>query len=271
MNWLTIAVLLLFVILTIVGGARGFLKIGLSLGSIVISAVLMVMVSPYVSRIIMDKTPVYGLVQDAFIENFLPDVSPEELVKIDLTGTPLEGYTVKDIEDMSRIDWERTGFTPRDLVDLVGEIPEEVQTEKIKNSILPEIIKKHILENNTPEVYEDLGEKSFPGYVSAYIARMIVTLISFAVTFIIVCIMMKALSAIVEIIDIIPVIGWLNHVAGALSGFIMALLIIWLIFIGITILSTLNVGAGTLNMIQTSPLLSMLYENNIILNRLLKF
>ena len=271
MNLLTIAVLLLFIILAIVGGARGFLKIGLSLGSIIISAILMVVVSPYVSKVIMDKTPVYGLVQDAFIENFLPDVSAEELVKTDLTGTPLEGYSAEDIEAMTRIDWERTGFTPRDLVDLVGEIPEEIQKEKIKNSILPEVIKRHILENNVPEIYEELGETSFPGYVSAYIARMMVTLISFAVTFIIVCILMKALSAIVEIIDIIPVIGWLNHVAGVLAGLLMALLIVWLVFIGITIISTFNVGGGMLEMIQTSPMLRILYENNIILKKLLMF
>ena len=271
MNWLTIAVILLFIILAVVGGARGFLKIGLSLGSIVISAVLMIILSPYVSGFIMDKTPVYGLIQDAFIENFIPDISPEALAATDLTGTPIEGYTEVDIEAMTSVDWKKTGMKPRDIIALIGEIPEEAQKEKIENSRLPENIKRHIINNNVPEIYEELGVTSFPEYVSAYIARMIVTLISFAFTFIIVCILMKALSAVVEIIDIIPVIGWLNHMAGVLAGLIMALLIVWLLFIAITVLATLNVGGGMLQMIQSSPILKILYENNIILKTLLMF
>lgn len=271
MNWLTIAVLLLFIILAVVGGVRGALKIGLSLGSIVISAILMVMVCPYVSSFIMEKTPVYALIKDSFIENFMPDISAEDLSKVDLTGTPIEGYTLKDIEAMNKFDWKRTGMTPGDLLNLIGEIPEEIQEDKIEKSILPEFIKEDILKNNIPKRYEELGVDNFPGYVAAYIARMIVTLLSFAVTFIIVCIMMKAFSAIIEVIDIIPVIGWLNHFLGVLAGLLMALIIVWLLYIGITILSTLNVGGGMLEMIQTSPILRILYENNIILKKLLTF
>ena len=246
MNWLLMVIVALFVLLAIIGGIKGFLKIGLSLGSIIISALLMVMVSPYVSGVIINKTPVYSMIQDAFIENFIPDVSAEELAKTDLTGTPLEGYTVRDIEGMSKLDWQKLGLSSRELIRLIGEIPEDVQREKIENSILPDVIKKHILENNVPEVYAKLGVTSFPGYVSAYVARVMVTLISFALTFVFVCIIMKALSAFVEIIDILPVIGWLNHMAGIAAGIFMALLIVWLVFIGITVLSTFGVGGGTL-------------------------
>ena len=271
MNWLLIAVLLLFIILAIIGGVKGFLKIGLSLGSIIISAILMVMVSPYVTSLIMDKTPVYGMIKDAFIENFIPEVSAEELAKLDLTGTPLEGYTFKDLDGMTKLDFEKTGMTTQMLINLIGEIPKEIQKEKIEKSILPETIKKNIMEKNVPETYEKWGVKSFPEYVAAYVSRMIVTLISFAITFVIVCILMKALSAIVEVIDIIPVIGWLNHVTGIFAGLFMALLIVWLIFIGITVLATLNAGGGLLAMIQASPFLTMLYEKNIILQKLLMF
>lgn len=271
MNWLLIAVLLLFIILAIVGGIKGFLKIGLSLGSIIISVILMIVLNPYVSSFIMTKTPVYGMIKDAFVENFVPEISAEELIKLDLTGTPLEGYTVNDIEGMSKIDFEKIGLTSQALIDLIGEIPEEAQVDRINNSILPETIKEHILESNVPEVYERLEVKSFPEYVAAYIARMIVKLISFAVTFILVCILMKALSAIIAVIDIIPVIGWLNHVAGVIAGLVMALFIVWLVFIGITILTTLNTGTGLLEMIASSPLLRFMYENNIILKKLLMF
>ena len=269
MNWLLMVIVALFVLLAIIGGIKGFLKIGLSLGSIIISALLMVMVSPYVSGVIINKTPVYSMIQDAFIENFIPDVSAEELAKTDLTGTPLEGYTVRDIEGMSKLDWQKLGLSSRELIRLIGEIPEDVQREKIENSILPDVIKKHILENNVPEVYAKLGVTSFPGYVSAYVARVMVALISFALTFVFVCIIMKALSAFVEIIDILPVIGWLNHMAGIVAGIFMALLIVWLVFIGITVLSTFGVGGGTLGMIKASPFLQILYENNIILKKLM--
>ena len=271
MNWLLIVVLLIFIITAVVGAARGFLKIGLSLGSVVISILLMVMLNPYVTKFIADKTPVYAMIEGAFIERFIPEVSAEELIKTDLTGTPLEGYEVGDIEAMDALDWEQLGISHEQMIKLIGEIPEEVQKEKIEKSILPRIIKNHIAKNNTQEMYEELGVTSFPGYVARYIARMIVTLISFIITFIVVCIIMKALSAVVEIIDIVPGIGWLNHLAGCVAGIIMALLIVWIIFMAITIYSSINNGSVLMDMIKSSSFLRVIYENNIILKELLRF
>ena len=271
MNWLLIAVILIFLITAVVGAARGFLKIGLSLGSVVISILLMMLLNPYVTKLIAEKTPIYTMIEGAFVERFIPEVSAEELVKTDLTGTPLEGYEVRDIEAMDTLDWERLGISHSQMIKLIGEIPEEVQKDKIEKSFLPRIIKNHIVNNNTQEMYDKLGVTSFPGYVARYIARMIVTLISFIITFIIVCIIMKALSAVVEIIDIVPGIGWLNHLAGGVAGIVMALLIIWIIFMGITIYNSMNSGSGLMDMIRSSAFLRMLYENNIILKELLRF
>ena len=271
MNWLLIAVILLILITTISGAIRGFLKIGLSLGSMIISIVLMLMLNPYVSGFIAEKTPVFGMIEEAFVENFIPNISAEELAAADLSGTPLAGYEAGDIEALNALDWERLGISAKQMIEIIGEIPEEIQREKVENSVLPRIIKNHILNNNNEDRYAELGATSFPGYVAAYIARMIVTLISFLITFVLVVIIMKALSAVVEIIDIIPGIGWLNHMAGALAGFFMSILIVWIIFMAITIYNSINGGTELMTMIKSSGFLSMIYENNILLKNLLRF
>lgn len=78
-------------------------------------------------------------------------------------------------------------------------------------------MKNRLLENNNSTIYQELGVKSFPEYAASYIARMILKVVAFLVTFILVWILVRALMAAVDLIGELPILGFFNHLGGALS------------------------------------------------------
>ena len=62
-NWLLIIVATIFIICIVVGYIKGFLKLGVSLLSTVVTLVLVLFLSPYVADVLVKYTPV-----DAFIQ-----------------------------------------------------------------------------------------------------------------------------------------------------------------------------------------------------------
>lgn len=270
-NWLLIIVGVIFLISMVVGYVRGFFRMGLSLLSTVLTIVLMIVLNPYVAQALTKYTPIDNMIEARCIEAFMPEITSEELAKIDLSGTPLAGLSKADLEDLSHLDWERLGITTKDVLGLIGEIPKDVQIKQIEDSGLPTFMKNIILENNNTEIYNELNVSSFPEYVASYISRMIIKIISFLVTFLLVIIIVKALMVAVDIIGELPVVGLLNRFVGALAGVFVALLIVWLGFLVLALTYDTTVGKACFEMIESSQILTFLYEKNILLQKLLKF
>lgn len=270
-NWLLIIVGVLFLVCMIVGFVRGFFKIGLSLLSTVLTIVLMIILNPYVAQALTKYTPIDDMIETKCIEAFMPQISTEELAKIDLSGTPLAGLNEDQLADLDKLDLDRLGITAKDILKVIGEIPKEVQIQQIEDSTLPTFMKDIILENNNTEIYNELSVSSFPEYVASYISRMVIKIISFLVTFLLVVIIVKALMVAVDIIGELPVVGPLNHFGGALLGIVVALMFVWLGFLILTVLYSTAVGKTCFEMIESSQVLTFLYDKNILLQKLLKF
>lgn len=270
-NWLLIIVGVIFLISIVVGYVRGFFRIGLSLLSAVLTIVLMIVLNPYVAQALTKYTPIDQMIETKCIEAFMPEVSTEELAKVDLSSTPLAGLNEDDLKNLNSLDWDRLGITAKDILKVIGEIPKEVQIKQIEDSSLPTFMKNIILENNNTEIYSELEVSTFPEYVASYISRMVIKLISFLVTFLLAIIIVKALMVAVDIIGELPVVGLLNHFAGALAGIFVALLIVWLGFLILTLVYSTAVGKACFEMIESSQILTFLYEKNILLQKLLKF
>ena len=90
-NRLLILVGIIFLICVVFGYVWGFLKFGLSLFSTVITLVLVSFLSPYVSDALTKYTPIDELIEKKCIETFMPEIPVEDLLKADLSGTPLAG------------------------------------------------------------------------------------------------------------------------------------------------------------------------------------
>lgn len=189
----------------------------------------------------------------------------------DLSGTSLGELNQDQLADINNLDWNQLGINIQDILNIIGEIPKEVQIQEIENAALPEFLKNRLLENNNSTIYQELGVKSFPEYAASYIARMILKVVAFLVTFILVWILVRALMAAVDLIGELPILGFFNHLGGAVVGAAAALVIVWLLFLIITLLYNNAIGQSCFEMIEKSSILTFLYDNNILITKLLSF
>lgn len=191
-NWLLIIVGTIFLICIAFGYVRGFLKLGLSLLSTILTLVLVLFLSPHVTRALKEYTPVDDFLESKVTEKFMPEITSEQLQSIDLTGTPLENLTAEDISKLNEMDWDVLGITADDILSVIGDIPKDVQINLIEEAPLPRFLKDQLIENNNSTIYGELGVKSFPRYVAAYASHLVLNLLSFLVTFLLAIILVKA-------------------------------------------------------------------------------
>lgn len=180
----------------------------------------------------------------------MPEISADDLSKMNLSGTPLENLTPEQIESLGETGWSKYGLSAEDILSVIGEIPRDEQIKIIENSPVPEFLKNMLLENNNSTIYRELDVTSFPSYVASYISRLVLKVASFLVTFLLAIIIVKALMVAVNIIGELPVLGFVNHLAGGILGLLAALLIVWLIFLGLTLLYSTSVGHTCFGMIE---------------------
>ena len=152
-NWLLIIVATIFIICIVVGYVRGFLKLGISLLSTVLTLVLVSILSPYVADVLENYTPVDDYIEAQIVEAFMPEITEEQLSQIDLSGTPLAGLSEEDLENLNNLDWDMLGITADDILNLIGEIPKDTQIQEIENAPIPQFLKDQLIENNNSTIY----------------------------------------------------------------------------------------------------------------------
>ena len=270
-NWLLIIVAVIFIICIVVGYVRGFLKLGISLLSTILTLVLVLFLSPFVADALEKYTPVDDYIENGIVEAFIPEITEEDLSKADLSGTPLEDLSAEQLSSLNELDWDLLGITSDDIMNLLGEIPKDVQIQEIEDAPLPQFLKDELIENNNSTIYGELGVDSFPRYVAAYISRLVLNLLSFLVTFLLAIIIVKALMFAVNIIGELPVLGVVNHIAGGVLGLVLALVIVWIGFLVMTLVYTTQAGQACFEMVEQSAILRFLYETNPLMLRLLGF
>ena len=235
MNKLLLVVGAIFLISIIVGYVRGFLKIALSLAITIASIFLVMAISPHISGWLQESTAI--------------------------------GETVKNkLEGMIQLP---EGVTQETLSSV--EIPREQQISLIEGAGLPSMIQDMLLENNNGEAYAALGVTSFADYIGAYITKLIADIIAFLVAWIVVTIIARILMGVIGIIGKIPVIGGVNKIAGAIVGAGIGLIIVWILFVLVTLLYNTTVGQACMTDIAASQILTKLYDGNALMKFITKF
>lgn len=234
MNTLLLVVGIIFLVSVLVGYKKGLLKILASLVATLVCIILVMMISPSVSKWIQESTSLRETVQNKCVEILAPDGATKEEV-------------------------------------LQADVSKDNQITMIEGAELPEIFRQMLLENNNSEVYAALGVQTFGEYIGAYIAKVIADVIAFLVTFVAVFIIVRVLIGMLGFIDKLPLIGGVNHLIGGVIGAGMGILIIWILFIIITLLYNTSLGAACLTNIADSTILTKLYEGNLLMNYITKF
>lgn len=298
MNWVLIAVGSIFLISVIVGIYRGAIKITVSLAATLLTFVLVYFLTPYVADGITSFTPIGGMIEKQVVKAMASHASAASNEQMEVAGinagsvrsalsaagiTEEElnalGITIEDITEgrVTGDDLAQFGISGDLLkgLNISGEkivesmdgveIPRDIQIAAIQNADMPDVFKNLLLVNNNEEIYQRLGADGFVSYVAKYLTRLIINLIAFMLTLLVVTVILRAIIFALDIISNLPVLGFVNRLAGGVLGAVGALIIVWILFLIITMLYTTSIGKDIFEMIQEEPILSMIYENNPVL------
>jgi len=291
MNWFLIMVGIIFLIGLIVGIVRGGVRIAVSLAATIVTLILVFVLTPYVSKAIYSLTPLDDMIESTVLNKFSSVVTTSGLSDMDedslnallaeygISEKALEaaGITVDDILS-GNVDSELlekygipsgilSGKTAEEAKEALenADIPRQLQMTAIQNADIPSLFKSLLSDNNNSEVYENLGVTSFVNYVAAYLAKIIIDIIAFLVTFVFITIILRAVIFALDIVTQLPVLGMINRLAGAAAGVLLALIVVDVIFIVITLLYTTGFGQSIYALIESNSFLSFLYNHNIIM------
>lgn len=230
-NLLLIIVLTFLAICTWNGYRKGFIKIALSMVALAATILIVVNISPHVTKYLKEKTNVYSNIErktSGFVRDTLGEFGDEITVKTQ-------------------------------------------QILAIDQLYLPSVIRKALTENNNSEIYQLLGVSTFEQYVSSYLACMILNAISFVGSFIVVGFAVQIVIFAADLIGRLPVIKGANKLLGLAFGLAEGIIILWILCLGVTAFGGTKLGQGILAMVHDSVILSFIYNNNLLLNWLTDF
>ena len=305
MNWVIIATGLIFLICVVVGLYRGAVKIAVSLAATIVTFILVFFLTPYVSQGIMAVTPLDEMIVSQAEQSIMGMASSV------LQGDEGEGGSGLTVENVRRVlesagiteaQLNAAGITVEDIVNgnvtsdelaqygissslldgLQGsseaesiledvEIPRDTQIAAIEGADIPGVFKALLLNNNNSETYDELGVDNFIQYISAYATRLIINILSFILTFVVITVVMRAVIFALDIVANLPVLGFFNRLGGALLGAAGGLIIVWILFMLITMLYTTSFGREAYDVIQGNDILRVIYEYNPVLKMAVSF
>ena len=298
MDWVLLTIGAIFLICFIMGIYRGAIRIAVSLATTLLTLVIVFFATPYVAKLLAEKTPLDDMIQEKVVSTMAGaatsqvtgeegnGLSEEGVRKVlNAAGVSEEklkeyGITIEDIVNgnVSSDDLSKYGISSS-LLDGLHEggksavedavenadIPRDMQVQAIEMADLPDIFKNLLSTNNNNEIYEELGVETFAQYVGTYLAKLIINIVAFLGTFIIVTIILRAIIFALDIVTELPVLGFINRLAGGAVGIIGALIIVWILFIIVTLLYTTSFGKEIYQTIQGNDITKMIYENNPIM------
>ncbi len=135
---------------------------------------------------------------------------------------------------------------------------------------IPSGLKQSLLENNNYEVYEILGVNSLNEYIQAFLTNMVINAMAILITFLVVILLIKLAAVLMDIVDKLPVLHALNHALGLIFGLLNGVIYVFIFCLVLTLLGAFEPMAPLYPAISGSLLTNLFYNNNILLESLLK-
>ena len=141
----------------------------------------------------------------------------------------------------------------------------ESQENAIENMNLPGLLTSGLTQHNTAEVYQYLSVSTFSDYIAQYLARMAVNGISFLISFILATLLIRSITWMLDLVARLPVIKGANKIAGAAFAAAKYILILWIVFLVLTVLCNTEIGETCLKAVKQDTVLSWLYDQDILI------
>lgn len=154
-------------------------------------------------------------------------------------------------------------------VDLVINLPdaEEAGTstdEFIDGLSLPESIKDAMKNNEAVSEYAGEQLEQLEAFICEMLTGIIINAIGFIITFLVAAVGMTVLCFVLDMFSRLPVLHQINTMAGVAAGALEGLVIVWIFFVVITMAGSTEFGQEALVQISENPLLSFLYDSNLL-------
>ena len=187
-----------------------------------------------------------------------------------LSDEQLEQYKEQYIQQYFGSDTTDSGGSENSGAFLLGNLTRIEQTELIENLPLPEFLQDILLDYNNEEGYQGLGVSTFQDYLVGFIATGILNVAAFLVSVLIVHLLLWLSISALSILTNLPVIRVVNRVAGLALGLLQALLVLWLAFLILSLVSGTGIGMQLMKMVESSNWLNWLYQSNLFLEIVLR-
>lgn len=235
-NWLLIVVGIIFLISFIWGMSQGVLRIAVSLFATVVTIVLVTVLVPTACDFVEEKTSIGATVSSVIVSAITPSDNTD-------TGSadPEEG---------------------------TKELSQQEQVNAVEGSPFPVFVKKNLLENNNSEIYSRLGVNTFYDYVGSYVGNLIIRIVVFLLVYAVLRVFIRIIMNMIDVISELPVLRGVNRLTGGIVGLGIGLVSVWIFFLVITIIYATAFGQECFRQIEGNAVLSMLYQNDVILHML---
>lgn len=141
----------------------------------------------------------------------------------------------------------------------------ESQSAFINEMNLPDLLSNGLVQNNNSDIYEYLAVTTFSDYIAQYLARMAVNGISFLISLLMSTILVRSVTWMLNLVSRLPVISGMNKIAGAFLGAAKFVIVIWILFLALTVICNTEAGAAALQIIKKDYILSCLYDQDILI------
>lgn len=305
-NILEIAVAAVILLFAAAGYRKGFVKKLAAMVSLLVSVVLVSALLPWITAFLKENTPVYTMIEEQCLtvmekqigealfsgaEKSTGESSQAEIYRnmgreemkalieangydgslLDaLSDEQLEQYKEQYIQQYFGSDTTDSGGSENSGAFLLGNLTRIEQTELIENLPLPEFLQDILLDYNNEEGYQGLGVSTFQDYLVGFIATGILNVAAFLVSVLIVHLLLWLSISALSILTNLPVIRVVNRVAGLALGLLQALLVLWLAFLILSLVSGTGIGMQLMKMVESSNWLNWLYQSNLFLEIVLR-
>lgn len=305
-NILEIAVAAVILLFAAAGYRKGFVKKLAAMVSLLVSVVLVSALLPWITAFLKENTPVYTMIEEqcrtvmekqigealfSGAEKSTGESSQAEIYRnmgreemkalieangydgslLDaLSDEQLEQYKEQYIQQYFGSDTTDSGGSENSGAFFLGNLTRIEQTELIENLPLPEFLQDILLDYNNEEGYQGLGVSTFQDYLVGFIATGILNVAAFLVSVLIVHLLLWLSISALSILTNLPVIRVVNRVAGLALGLLQALLVLWLAFLILSLVSGTGIGMQLMKMVESSKWLNWLYQSNLFLEIVLR-
>ena len=140
---------------------------------------------------------------------------------------------------------------------------ENMQEELMQKMGLPETFSK------TLKIGDEFTENAVAPFAEST-AHFIINGLSFVITFVLLSILLRIAVGLLDGLFRLPILSFVNRLAGGAIGAVQGLFILWIFFLIIFLIWNTEIGTQALAMIQENPVTNWLYNCNPFVNILLR-